>query len=163
MNYNLNSYVDKKEAAALKEMIFNRVRERSESMNAEVQTDIMDVARESFVSKNNPFSQIVQGIQKESETVEKAYSSYGKEVKDEKEKTVDTGIGFPQRVEKAYALEQNKLIQEQMTIIAVQNTMNEAREALSNKKSFMGALNFLNTQGAVSLMRTRADRFEVLG
>ena len=162
MNYNLNSYVSKKESEALKEIIFNRVRERSESMNAEVQTDIMDVARESFVSKNNPFSQIVQGMQETAErveNVEKSAQEYKKEVGTNQ---AGVGIGFPQRVEKAYALEQNRLIQEQMTVLAIQNNMNEAREALSNKKSFMGALNFLNTQGAVSLMRTRADRFEVL-
>jgi hypothetical protein len=40
--------------------------------------------------------------------------------------------------------------------------MEEARKTLSNKKSFMGALNFLNSQAAVSLMRTRADKFEIV-
>ena len=40
--------------------------------------------------------------------------------------------------------------------------MLEAREALSNKKGFVGALNFLNAQAAVSLARTRTDKFEVI-
>ena len=156
MNYNLNSYVDKKEAAALKEMIFNRVRERSASMNEEVQTDIMDIARESFVSKNNPFSEIIQNAAEKAEKIEKtALSSVV-------EKRRDENIGFPQKIDELRALEQNKLIQEQMVQIAVQSNMNEAREALSNKKSFIGALNFLNSQGAVSLLRTRADKFEVV-
>ena len=44
----------------------------------------------------------------------------------------------------------------------INNNMAEAREALSNKKSFMGALNFLNSQAAVSLIRTRADKFEIM-
>ena len=40
--------------------------------------------------------------------------------------------------------------------------MRETREALTNKKIFMGALNFLNSQAAISLMRTRADKFEIV-
>ena len=44
----------------------------------------------------------------------------------------------------------------------INNNMAEAREALSSKKSFMGALNFLNSQAAVSLIRTRADKFEIM-
>ena len=47
-------------------------------------------------------------------------------------------------------------------VFTIQNNMAEAREALSSKKSFMGALNFLNSQAAVSLMRTRADKFEIV-
>ena len=60
MSYKFDSIVNKQEADALKEMIFRRVRERSNSMNEEVQTEVMDLARDSFVSNNNPFSQIVE-------------------------------------------------------------------------------------------------------
>jgi hypothetical protein len=35
--------------------------------------------------------------------------------------------------------------------------MREAREGLANKKSFMGALEFLNSQAAVSLLNKRAN------
>ena len=38
----------------------------------------------------------------------------------------------------------------------------EARIGLENKKTFMGALDFLNSQAAVSLMRTRSDKFEAI-
>ena len=38
MSYKFDSIVNKQEADALKEMIFRRVRERSNSMNEEVQT-----------------------------------------------------------------------------------------------------------------------------
>jgi hypothetical protein len=34
--------------------------------------------------------------------------------------------------------------------------MMEARDGLTNKKSFMGALSFLNSQAAVSLLNKRA-------
>ena len=40
--------------------------------------------------------------------------------------------------------------------------MQEARAGLSNKKSFMGALNFLNSQAAISLIKTRGNKFEML-
>ena len=40
--------------------------------------------------------------------------------------------------------------------------MMEARAALGNKATFMGALNFLNSQAAISLVKTRADKFEMI-
>ena len=157
MNYNLNSYVNKNEADALKEMIFRRVRERSEAINEDFQADIMNIARESFVSKNNPFSQIIENAEKNNkihaEEIDRSSQS---------ESNLNDAIGFQQRMLKSQVAEQNKNLQSQMAAIAIQNNMYEARSALTNKKSFMGALNFLNSQGAVSLMRTRADKFEII-
>ena len=46
MNYQFNSYVNRKEAEALKEMIFRRARERAQSMTDDVQADVMSIARE---------------------------------------------------------------------------------------------------------------------
>ena len=60
MSYNFNSYVNKGEADALKEMIFKRAQERSKAYTDDVQSDVMDLARESFVSNGNPFSKIVE-------------------------------------------------------------------------------------------------------
>ena len=151
MSYNVNSFVNKDEANALKEMIFKRATERARALSADVQTDIMDVARESFVSKNNPFSQIVQEAAEKTQAVGKAAPAIEK-----------TEIGFPQRQLKARAVEQSRVVNEQLTVSAVQNNMNEARKALSNKKSFMCALDFLNSQAAVSLMRTKSDKFEAV-
>ena len=59
MAYKFDSIVNKSEADALKDMIFRRVQERSKGMSDEVQTDVMDLARDSFVSKDNPFSKII--------------------------------------------------------------------------------------------------------
>ena len=153
MSSNINSFVNRNEANALKEMIFQRVRERSKALNENIQSDVMDVARESFVSKNNPFSQIVEQTKAAADE---------KEIQISANQSQGNEIGFPQRQLKPRAVEQSRQIQEQASAAAIQNAMNEAREALSNKKSFMGALNFLNSQGAVSLMRTRADKFEVV-
>ena len=152
MSYNLNSFVNSSEANALKEMIFNRVRERSQVMSEDVQADVMDVARESFVSKNNPFSQIMQNAA-EAASVKEA------EIKTQNE---EEEIGFPQRQLKARAVEQGRVVNEKLTASTVQNNMNEARASLSNKKSFMGALNFLNSQAAVSMHRTPSGNFSAL-
>ena len=160
MNYQLNSYVNRQEAEALKEMIFKRARERANAMTSDVQSDVMSIARESFVSNNNPFSQIIaQTETEEPEQIEQP------EVKTsalhefvEAAETATAEVGFPQKNLFTAGANQNRIIQEQMTASQVQNTMIEAREGLSNKKSFMGALAFLNSQAAASLLNKRAGQ-----
>ena len=151
MSYKFDSIVSKNEAAALKDMIFRRAQERAKSFNEDAQADIMDMARDSFVSKDNPFSKIIENTKPENKTVEA-------EAVEKKQK--DDGVGFP--MPKEVKLQQNQVINNQITSSAINSNMREAREALTNKKSFMGALNFLNSQAAVSLMRTRADKFEIV-
>ena len=151
MSYKFDSIVSKNEAAALKDMIFKRAQERAKSFNDDAQADVMDMARNSFVSKDNPFSKIIENTIQENKTVEP-------EAVEKKQK--DDGVGFP--MPKEVKLQQNQVINNQITSSAINSNMREAREALTNKKSFMGALNFLNSQAAVSLMRTRADKFEIV-
>ena len=151
MSYTFDSIVSKNEAAALKDMIFKRAQERAKSFNDDAQADVMDMARNSFVSKDNPFSKIIENTIQENKTVEP-------EAVEKKQK--DDGVGFP--MPKEVKLQQNQVINNQITSSAINSNMREAREALTNKKSFMGALNFLNSQAAISLMRTRADKFEIV-
>ncbi len=154
MSYKFDSIVNKHEADALKDMIFKRARERAKAFNEDTQSDVMDMARESFVSKDNPFSKIIENtnnINPEQQVNNKQEVAVEPQEKDD--------IGFPV---KELKLQQNRNINSQLTAATINNNMAEAREALSNKKSFMGALNFLNSQAAVSLMRTRADKFEVV-
>lgn len=153
MSYKFDSIVNKQEADALKEMIFRRVRERSNSMNEEVQTEVMDLARDSFVSNNNPFSQIVEKTNVQPESSPKELVQKG--VDNEK-----IGFAMPQKQPKAF--NQSRLINEQVASAEIKNNMREARAGLSNNKSFMGALNFLNSQAAISLIRTRSDKFEMV-
>ena len=151
MSYKFDSIVSKNEAAALKDMIFKRAQERAKSFNEDAQADVMDMARDSFVSKDNPFSKIIENTKPENNTIEP-------EVVETKQK--DDGVGFP--MPKEVKLQQNQVINNQITTSTINSNMREAREALTNKKSFMGALNFLNSQAAVSLMRPRADKFEIV-
>ena len=155
MAYKFDTLVSKSEADALKDMIFNRIRERSTSMAEDVQQDIMDVARESFVSPNNPFSKIIDNT-KLQENIKNTSTDNGTSKEEKQEE-----IGFPIREIKSKVSTQNKLINEQITQATIENNMLSAREELCNKKSFMGALNFLNSQAAISLIRTRADKFEI--
>ena len=139
--------VDNQEANALKAMILKRAQEKSQTYTDDVQSEVMDIARESFVSKNNPFSQIASA----SEPV-----FQGNVNKDE-------GIGFPVKEPKLSQISrQNNIVNEQIASSAIKNNMLEARNTLTNKQSFMGALNFLNSQAAISLIRTRADKFEII-
>ena len=165
MNYKFDSIVPRSEANALKEMIFQRVRERSESITDDVQTDVMNIARESFVSNNNPFSQIINSkpekIEPKNEpAVDKVEISNKTTNTQEK---VPAGIGFAQKELNPAAITHEHDLREEITASTYKTTMSEARESLSNKKSFLGALDFLNSQAAVSLLRTRADRFEAIG
>ena len=153
MSYKFDSIVNRNEAAALKDMIFKRAQERAQAMSEDTQSDVMDMARDSFVSKDNPFSRIIENTKPSVVEPEKVQPAEVEPVQKNEE------IGFPMPEAR---LQQNKIINNQMTASAINNNMAEAREALSNKKSFMGALNFLNSQAAVSLMRTRADKFEIV-
>ena len=150
MSYKFDSIVSKSEANALKEMIFNRARKKKKSMTDDVQEDVMDVARESFVSANNPFSQIIEN------------TPANKPTEDKTRQKTEEEIGFPIKKIREKVSTQNKLINSQITQATIENTMMSARENLSNKQSFMGALNFLNSQAAISLIRTRADKFEII-
>ena len=153
MSYKFDSIVNRNEAAALKEMIFKRAQERAQVMSEDTQSDVMDMARDSFVSKDNPFSKIIENTKPSVVEPEKVQpAKVEPEQKNEE-------IGFPMPEAR---LQQNKIINNQMTASAINNNMAEAREALINNNSFMGALNFLNSQAAVSLMRTRADKFEIV-
>ena len=169
MNYQLNSYVNRQEAETLKEIIFKRVRERSESMTDDVKSDVMDIARESFVSKNNPFSQILtqtaeasaQKTEEKKEVKTSALHEFVDAVEAEAQKAEEQ-IGFPQKAFFAGTVYQNKIIKEQVAAAQVNNMMREAREGLTNKKSFMGALEFLNSQAASSLLNKRSNGVDIV-
>lgn len=163
MNYQFNSFVNRQEAEALKELIFKRAKERANSMTDDVQADIMNIARESFVSNKNPFAQLLQ--QNEEATVQEtkpepssvktsALHEFVEAAEAAAEEAAGDDIGFPIK-DYTGIIKQNTMIRDQITTAQVQNTMIEAREGLTNKKSFMGALSFLNSQAAASLLNKR--------
>ena len=162
MSYQFDSYVNRQEANALKEMIFKRARERANTMTDDVQADVMNIARESFVSKKNPFSEIM-AQSAEAVSAKETVQPQAKEVMplsdfvDEVEKEAEK-VGFSKKNLFSASANQYKAINEQITASQIVNNMNEAREGLANKKSFMGALDFLNSQASISLLNKRAGK-----
>ena len=155
MSYSLNnSVVPNSEAEALKQMIFKRAMERAQTLNEETQknytktvhAEIMNLARESFISNKNPFSE-------------------KKEVDKYEEKVNSQEIGFAKRQVKEFKKaieEKNNLNNSEIINIEIESAMSEARANLSNKKTFIGALQFLNTQATIDLVQKKAKNFEIL-
>ena len=163
MSYQFDSYVNRQEVNALKEMIFKRARERANAMTDDIQADVMTVARESFVSNKNPFSQILAQSAEEVEKTQKPAEPKAKEVTplgefvDEVEAQAEK-VGFPKKNLFAASANQYRIISEQITASQIVNNMAEARDGLANKKSFMGALEFLNSQASISLLNKRVGK-----
>ena len=151
-----NSIVTAQEAEALKEMIFKRARERAEQMEKDLQenyttsmqNDVMDIARNSFVSSKNPFSQIAN-TQDDSEKLENESNK----------------IGFPQVKNPSLKVQADTRIKEadvEISASQIQDIMNDAYKNLNSKKTFIGALDFLNSQATIALINKKAKKFEAL-
>ena len=157
-NYDYKSIVSKAEAEALKEMIFNRVRQRAEALNEETQDkyttsfreDLMDVARNSFNSPENPFSQRIERRQiNNSETV-----------------TKQPEIGFKQRTIpeniKDVIKQKNEIVNEALSHKEVTGVMDYAGADFKNTQQFVGALQFLNSQAGIYMANKNKASFETL-
>ena len=163
--YNYNSIVSRHEAEALKEMIFKRARERAESLANDVQeeyttsaqNDVMEIARNSFVASKNPFSFTDELKNAESKIVNDSTPIADNKPAEE--------IGFPLRKsESNIQIRTGKIntFGDEIIKSTIESNMNEARSALSKKQSFMGALNFLNAQATVALVKKNGKSFEAL-
>ena len=157
-NYSFNSTVSSQEAAALKEMIFKRARERAQALADDVQStytssmqnDVMDLARDSFVSNKNPFSQVIaktEEVQKEEEPKNSAEIGFARKNVDEI---------------KAQIQYRNQVNNSDLAMAQVNSTMLEGRDEFVKKAGFMGALNFLNAQATISLVKNKGQSFEAL-
>ena len=157
--YSLNSIVSHNEQEALKEMIFKRARERAQAINDDVQKtcteniqfDVMNIARDSFKAPRNPFGK----IEEKTEKIEK------KPIDNKK----DVEIGFAQRnIEeiKAQIKYRNKDFNNNATEKEVNQIMSDARKDFSNKQSFTGALEFLNSQASIALIQNKNQKFEAI-
>ena len=158
-NYNLNSIVSNSEQEALKEMIFKRARERAQSFTEEIQSsyttaiqnDVMEIARETFAASKNPFAQ----LQETPKTEDKTENNIEKSPE----------IGFAQKQVKDIKTQiENKNKSTTLEIVnkEVEQAMINARVDLSKKTSFMGALNFLNSQASIALIKNKGQAFEAV-
>ena len=160
MNTKFNFIVNNTEMNALKEMILKRAAEKAEQKTEEEHTEIMDMARNSFISKNNPFSQIAN----QSTTETSSFSSTNDKV-NKASSTKETNlnktheIGFPIK-------QQDKIIQTRVlnniknqTLIS---NMKDARESLNQNLQINTAVKFLNNQALISLLKEKSKTFEII-
>lgn len=160
MSTSLNNIVNRAEQDALKEMIFRRAKERAEALNRDVQNnftssmqyEVMDLARATLSPERNPFANVIETKQ----------ASPEQETQAEK---VEEHVGFPPRKNdevRARVEENNRYYREFSTAKAIVDTMNDARGELTKKTTFMGALNFLNSQATISLVNSKGKNFNAI-
>jgi len=155
-----SSIVSRSETEALKEMIFKRARERAEALGKDtqkqyttaIQNDVMDIARESFSAsdRSNPFAKIIETPEENKEPAAE------KKAED---------IGFKQKINENIKSEienRNKTIKEDIAKIEVTSNMLQARNEFANKKTIMGALNFLNSQASIALVNDKSKSFDAI-
>lgn len=160
-HYDYKSVVSKSESEALKELIFNRAKERAEALAQKTQDDyttsvkneLMDIARDSFKSSGNPFAPKQEGI-------DEFVKAEPKATEEKRE------IGFPERKVvdnlKASIEYKNNLIKEAKAQDEIHSVMKDAGVDFGNRKNFIGALNFLNAQASLSVINKRAKGFEAI-
>ncbi len=161
-NYNFNSTVSSQEAEALKAMIFKRAQERAQNLVEDAQksytenfqTEVMNLARESFVANKNPFSAKEDSVTLKPKT----------EVESEKTnlpKEIDYANRHISEI-KAQIYYRNKDMNDNIANKEVESAMDYARGQNSRRQTFTGALEFLNAQASISLVNKRKNGFDAI-
>ena len=157
-SYNRKSIVSNSEIQALKEVIFERARQRAEAMANSAQNqytssfkaEIMEIARNSFNSPSNPFAQnLAQPIKNDPATEAKPK------------------IGFPERkipenIKNKIIESKNAEIKESISRDEVLSIMNKTGTDFGNRKNFVGALKFLNAQAGIYMAGQNKAKFDRL-
>lgn len=156
--YNYNGIVSGAEREALKEMIFNRVRQRSEALAKDAQNkytssfkeEIMDIARNSFNTPGNPF----------------AVKDESAKPKEQPQAEKGTEIGFKQKAseEEIKEIIRQKNEASNGTIIQSErlDLMKNAGIDFKTNQQFMGALEFLNAQAGINMAGKKKTTFDTL-
>ena len=150
--------IDRKETASIRDAIFKRAKEKAEALTEEksekytsqVQSDVMDIARESIqASPMNPFNQFLDNIKQqnniivEEKPVQKETPKFGKLYKKELKRNIESAS--------------NETFEN-----SVKNeTMTEARNQFRQGTNLMATLNFLNTQAAIKMAENAHSKIKV--
>lgn len=161
-NYTYDSIVSRSEAEALKDMIFKRVRARAEALNENTQnsytttikSDVMELARDSFVANKNPFSILDNN---------KTGTNSTKPEETVNNQTEDNSIGLSERKQiKTQIHSKTQEFNNNIASATIESNMDDIRENLSQKSHFMGALDFLNSQASIALINKKGKSFEAV-
>lgn len=155
-SYESKMIVSQSEVLALKELIFNRARQRAEALADDTKTkytasfrdEVMDIARKSFDTNNNPFAQ----NQKKSTAINNV----------EKQESV----GFKQKTSaeniKKIIKAKSELVNEKIANREISGIMDDAGAEHIRTRNFTGALDFLNTQAVIKLADKNKSSFEAI-
>ena len=159
-NHDYRNIVSRSETQALKEMIFNRARQRAEALTQDTQqqytsnfkNEIMEIARNSFNAPGNPFSDKIVN-----------QNHAGKQ-------TANAGrqeeIGFPQKINaeniKEIIKERNSALDRSIANNEIMDVMQSSEISTDKSKNFVGALAFLNAQAGLQLAEQRKSKFEAI-
>lgn len=153
-----DSIVSKTEIEALKEVIFNRVKERAAALNqsvqenftSTVQNDVMDLARNSFRSKNNPFMKEEKIIDNKKDIAIEP-SAKEKIVQESKQRAEEL---------KEMIRRRNESAKTEYFVQAMEENMANVKVDYRRNHSFIGALDFLNSQASIALVKKKSKGFE---
>lgn len=153
------SIVSKAEIEALKDVIFKRARERAAALNqtvqenytSTVQNDVMDLARNSFKSNNNPFYK--KEIEKKEDIIETESSAKDKIITESKQKAEEL---------KEMIRRRNEAAKTEYFVQAIEENMANASVDYNKKHTFIGALDFLNSQASIALINKKGKQFEAM-
>lgn len=137
--------IDMSEVASVKDMIFNKAREKSaslasereESMTQSVQNDVMQNARSSVMNNRmKPFGNLTKNT-----------NSFETELKQPEPVQENIPDKIPQLKHNVQSVDNSVY-----TASMRDEAMNEARKQYSRKPTLMETLNFLNTQAAIRMV-----------
>ncbi len=137
--------IDMSEVASVKDMIFNKAREKSaslasereESMTQSVQNDVMQDARSSVMNNRmKPFGNLTKNT-----------NSFETELKQPEPVQENIPDKIPQLKHNVQSVDNSVY-----TASMRDEAMNEARKQYSRKPTLMETLNFLNTQAAIRMV-----------
>ena len=109
----------------------------------------MDLARVSFEKKQNPFAKIIS-------------TEVKKEVKED---TTTEEIGFAQKRVKDLQnqiVNRNRTANKELSDIEVERAMMNASMDYKKSSSFIGALEFLNSQATIALIKKKGNAFNAI-
>lgn len=144
-NFSISTTISPREAESLKEQIFNRARERAQALNddiensytSDIQSDVMNLARASFESNNNPFSKIIDKTENNDDTKTINLEKSAEKINEIKNNIYRNNVAY----------------KEEITTNIVNMNMLEARNISEKRKAFTGALEFLNSKASINLAK----------
>jgi hypothetical protein len=150
--------IERSEISSIKEAIFKRAKEKSNTLASEtsenyttqVQSDVMDIARDAFNDSSlNPFNQFIEnvGINKPNTPTVKQSSEIVSAEAPQKTETPDITEIYTREIKRNIESVSNKTYQNSVK----DETMAAARGQFRPQTNLMATLGFLNTQAAIKM------------